>query len=156
MLRSSPYSRTITSTWTFLKWLFQQVRLFFFFGGGGKEQIRRINFRSKCTSTWKRNTLYPNIVEERFFLIKRLYSHGVLRHVVGCLFPKNKRATLLKQNDVLPFNCACYSYINNSFKLAYVCNMSRYLYVRLGEKGRLGKGYVNLKVISWMKKLRLS
>ena len=63
-------------------------------------------------------------------------------------FPKNKRATLLKQNDVLPFNCACYSYINNSFKLAYVCNMSRYLYVRLGEKGRLGKGYVNLKVIS--------
>ena len=156
MLRSSPYSRTITSTWTFLKWLFQQVRLFFWGGGGVRNKYWWDGSTFVANALVLENGIHCTQILSRFFLIKRLYSHGVPRHVVGCLFPKSKRATLLKQNDVLPFNCACYSYINNSFKLAYVCNMSRYLYVRLGEKGRLGKGYVNLKVISWMKKLRLS
>ena len=131
----SPFSRKITSTWIWLKWLF--AGSLFIWGVRNRSRWERINFRNNALNL---KTKYGAFKYCRGLALgslnKKMISLKVTGHRHWIPFPKNKWATLRKKIDVLSFNCACCSYTGNSFKMACVCNMRRNLHTRLGKKGR--------------------
>ena len=132
----SPYSRKITSTWIWLKWLFAGSR--FIWGVRNRSRWERINFRNNALNL---KTKYGAFKYCRGLALgslnKKMISTRWHVIVIGFLFLKISEPLFFSK---LFFNCACCSCTGNSFKMACVCNMRRNLHTRLGKKGRLGKG----------------
>ena len=92
----SPYSRKITSTWIWLKWLYAGSR--FIWGVRNRSRWERINFRNNALNL---KTKYGAFKYCRGLALgslnKKMISLKVTGHRHWIPFPKNKWATLLKK-----------------------------------------------------------